>query len=260
MPPLLRGIVTVALALPTQAQIQAGLVDLEARLGQLPDPLGGIVLAVATEAAANLQATMQGLVQGAGAFVANQILGLAGTLSFILGLLVIPVWVLTLVSDERKLKGNVANMFPPAIRPDVVGLGRIVDRVFGTFLRVQVVLAIVVGFLIWLGLTIAQAMGIAEFRYAVTGATLLGFLQLIPELGFFLGFFPILLVLAIGGPVPAATTVVVYIAGEPDRQRGRRDPRVARHPRRAPRRCSSRPSWSSPSSAGCGCSRRRRSS
>ena len=90
-------------------------------------------------------------------------------------------------------------------------LGRIVDRVFGTFLRVQVVLAIVVGFLIWLGLTIAQAMGIAEFRYAVTGATLLGFLQLIPELGFFLGFFPILLVLAIGGPVPAATTVVVYI-------------------------------------------------
>ena len=211
VPPLLRGIVTVALALPTQAQIQGGLVDLETQLGQLPDPLGGIVLAVATEAAANLQATMQGLVQGAGAFVANQILGLAGTLSFILGLLVIPVWVLTLVSDERKLKGNVASMFPTAIRPDVVGLGRIVDRVFGTFLRVQVVLAIVVGFLIWLGLTIAQSMGIAEFRYAVTGATLLGFLQLIPELGFFLGFFPILLVLAIGGPIPALTVVVVYV-------------------------------------------------
>jgi predicted PurR-regulated permease PerM len=211
VPPLLRGIVTVALALPTTAQIQAGLVDFEAQLGQLPDPLGGIVLAVATEAAGNLQATMQGLVQGAGAFVASQILGLAGTLSFILGLLVIPVWVLTLVSDERKLKRNVTSMFPAAIRPDMVGLGRIVDRVFGTFLRVQVVLAIVVGFLIWLGLTIAQAMGIAEFRYAVTGATLLGFLQLIPELGYFLGFFPILLVLAIGGPIPALTVVVVYI-------------------------------------------------
>ena len=155
---------------------------------------------------------MQGLVQGAGAFVASQILGLAGTLSFVLGLLVIPVWVLTLVSDERQLKGNVANMVAPSIRPDVIGLGRIVDRVFGTFLRVQVVLAIVVGFLIWLGLTIAQAMGIAEFRYAVTGATLVGVLQLIPELGFFLGFFPILLVLAIGGPVPAATALVVYLA------------------------------------------------
>ena len=212
VPPLLRGMVTVALALPTEAQIQAGLVDFQARLGQLPDPLGGIVLAVATEAAGNLQATMQGLVQGAGAFVASQILGLAGTLSFVLGLLVIPVWVLTLVSDERQLKGNVANMVAPSIRPDVIGLGRIVDRVFGTFLRVQVVLAIVVGFLIWLGLTIAQAMGIAEFRYAVTGATLVGVLQLIPELGFFLGFFPILLVLAIGGPVPAATALVVYLA------------------------------------------------
>jgi predicted PurR-regulated permease PerM len=212
VPPLLRGMVTVALALPTGPQIQAGLADLETQLGQLPDPVGGIVLSVATEAAANLQATMQGLVSGAGAFVANQILGIAGTLSFVIGLLVIPVWVLTLVSDERRLKANAANMVAPAIRPDVVALGRLVDRVFGTFLRVQVVLAIVVGFLIWLGLTAAQALGIGEFRYAVTGATLLGFLQLIPELGFFLGFFPILLVLAIGGPIPALTTVVVYVA------------------------------------------------
>ena len=65
--------------------------------------------------------------------------------------------------------------------------------------------------LVWLGLVAARELGIAEFPYAVTGGALLGVLQLIPELGFFLGFFPILLVLAISGPIPALTVVVVYV-------------------------------------------------
>ena len=127
---------------------------------------------------------------GAGEFVAGQILGLAGTLSFLLGLLVIPVWILTLVSDERKIKGDVAGMIAPAIRGDMVALARIVDRVFGTFLRVQVVLAIVVGFLIWVGLEIsrrsASPSSATPSRRRCSGRVL----QLIPELGYFLGFFP----------------------------------------------------------------------
>ena len=40
---------------------------------------------------------------------------------------------------------------------------------------------------------------------------LLGGLQLIPELGYVLGFFPILLVLGIGGPIPAIAVLVVYL-------------------------------------------------
>ena len=59
-----------------------------------------------------------------------------------------------------------------------------------------------------------EQLGIASFPYAVTAAVLLGALQLIPELGFFLGFFPIALVLVIGGPVPAASAAVVYIVGD----------------------------------------------
>ena len=73
-------------------------------------------------------------------------------------------------------------------------------------------LAIVVTALIWVGLQGAQALGIAEFKIALTAAVLLGVLQLIPEVGFFLGFFPILLVLAGAGAVPAATLAVVYWA------------------------------------------------
>jgi predicted PurR-regulated permease PerM len=172
----------------------------------------GIVLAVTVETVTDLQAAMTQLVDGIGAFVSQQILGFLGTVSFVIGLLVIPAWVLTLVADERQLKRDAGRVLPAAIRPDVLALFRIVDRVLGTFIRIRVLLAIVVGVLIWFGLVLAREAGLGQFPYAVTAGTLLGTLQLIPELGFFLGFFPILLVLAVGGPVPALTTLIVYVA------------------------------------------------
>jgi predicted PurR-regulated permease PerM len=48
----------------------------------------------------------------------------------------------------------------------------------------------------------------------VTAATLLGILQLIPELGFFLGFLPILLVLGIAGPGPAIAAAIVDVVAD----------------------------------------------
>jgi predicted PurR-regulated permease PerM len=211
VPPLVNGLVQVAGGLPTQAQVQTQLDDFEASLGNLQEPVRGIVLSVTTQAVANLQATLNAVIAGTGKFVADQILGVFGTLSFVLGLLVIPAWVLTLVSDERSIKRKLAGEIAPAIRPDVIALVRIVDRAFGTLLRVRVLLALVVGGLIWVGLELVQAAGIGVPRYQVTASVLLGGLQLIPELGYFLGFFPLLLVLAVGGPVPFAAIVVVYV-------------------------------------------------
>ena len=211
VPPLVNGVIQVAGRLPTRDEVQASLASFEASLGQLQEPIRGIVLAVVTEATTTLRSTMDSAVTGAGQFVANQILGVAGTLSFLLGLLVIPAWVLTMVADERGIKQRGSRLIAPAIRGDVVALARIVDRAFGTFLRTRVLLAVVVGVLVWLGLELLARLGIAEFRYQVTASVLLGGLQLIPELGYVLGFFPIVLVLAIAGPIPAAAVAVVYV-------------------------------------------------
>jgi predicted PurR-regulated permease PerM len=211
VPPLVNGVVQVAGRLPTQAEVQASLASFEASLGELQEPVRGIVLAVVTEATASLRGAMDGAVAGAGQFVAGQILGLAGTLSFLLGLLVIPAWILTLVSDERSIKQRATGLIAPALRGDIVALARIVDRALGTFLRTRVLLALVVGVGMWIGFEIIEALGIGTFRYQVTAAVLFGGLQLIPELGYFLGFFPLLLILGIAGPIPAAAVAVVYV-------------------------------------------------
>lgn len=212
VPPFIHSLVIVAGMLPTADRITAIVDQLQGSLGELQEPIRGIVLAVTSQVVANLAAFLDGVVSGAAGFVTAQILGVAGTLSFVLGLLVIPAWILTMVSDDRAIRRRAVGLVTPGLRPDVVALARIVDRALGTFLRVQVTLAIATGLLVWLGLEGATTVGVAEFKYAVAGATLLGLLQLFPEVGFFLGLVPILLVLAVSGPVPALVVLAVYWA------------------------------------------------
>ena len=211
VPPLVNGLSLVASRLPPPAVVDQRLAELQAQLGTLPEPMRTIVTSVATDVIGNLQGALQGFVSGLAAFVSSQILGVFETASFLLGLLVIPVWVLTVVADERRIKQRGAAAVAPAIRADVYALFRIIDRTLSTFLRVQVLAAIAVGVFVWLGLTAAEGLGVIDVPYEVTAGVLLGVPQVIPQLGFLLGFLPILLVLAVSGPQAFLVVLVVYV-------------------------------------------------
>lgn len=212
VPPLLGGLGIVAGKLPDPERVQAWVAGLQDQVGAIPEPMRSVALAVMSETAANLQGVLQGLVEQAAGAITGQILGIFGTLSNVLGLLVVPTWILTLVADERAIKQRGAGLFPEAIRADVGALFRIVDRAASTFLRVRVLLALVTGALVYAGVSIANGLGIGDGTYAVAAAVLMGSLQLIPELGYLLGFVLLLVPLAIGGPVSALAFGLVYAA------------------------------------------------
>jgi predicted PurR-regulated permease PerM len=209
-PPLITGLGRVATNLPSSADIQASLASFQAQLGDLPEPVRTIVLTVVTDVAANLQTAIRGFADGAADFITSQILGILDTASFVFGLLVIPVWVLTIVK-EREIKRTLASAFSPGLRPDAFAVLRIIDRGLSTFIRVQVLQAIVTGAFIWLGLTFTNAIELTDVQYAVSAAALLGVMQLVPQLGYLLGFLPLLLVLPLSGPVAFATALAVYV-------------------------------------------------
>ena len=211
VPPLINGLSLVATRLPAPAVIDQRLADLQAQLGTLPEPMRTVVTSVVTDVVGNLQSALQGFVSGLAAFVTSQVLGILETASFLLGLLVVPIWVLTVVADERRIKQRGAAVVAPAIRQDVYALFRIVDRSLGTFLRVQVLVAIAVGALVFTGLKVAEGLGLIDVRYEVAAAVLLGAPQVVPQLGFLLGFLPLLLVLAVSGPQTFLVVLVVYI-------------------------------------------------
>jgi predicted PurR-regulated permease PerM len=212
LPPLITGIGAVVDGLPTEAQLEQWAAQIQQQLGTMPEPMRTITVNLLTQVSANIQAVLQGFLDQIAQIVTNQILGVVGTLSTLLGLLVIPAWVLTMVADERTIKRQGARIFAPAVRADVYALFRIVDRALSTFLRVRLLLAIVAGLLIYIGLSGARELGIGEFRFGVAAAVLLGALQLIPELGFFIGFFPLLLALPSGGPDVFVVSLLVYWA------------------------------------------------
>jgi predicted PurR-regulated permease PerM len=211
VPPLIGGIGTVAEKLPNPDAIRAAVADLQAQIGSIPEPMRTVALALMSEVATNLQGALNGMSTKAGELITSQLLGIFGTLSTVLGLLVIPTWILTLVADERAVKQRGARLFPEAIRADVAALFRIADRVASTFLRVRVLLAITTGLFVYAGVSVGNQLGIGDGRYAVAAAVLLGVLQLIPELGFLLGFVTLLIPLAIGGPEAAAAFALIYI-------------------------------------------------
>ena len=122
-----------------------------------------------------------------------------------------------------------------------------------TFLRVRVLLAVVTGVFVYAGISIANQLGVGDGTYAVAAGVLLGALQLIPELGFLLGFVALLIPLAIGGPVAAGAFALVYVGSVKAASTLLEGPAEPGRPRRPPRPAHPRPSWSSASSASSGC-------
>lgn len=210
LPPLIAGVTAVVNGLPSADTLAAWAARIQDQLGTIPEPMRTVAVSLLTEVSANIQAVLQGFLDQAARIVTDQILGVVGTLSTLLGLLVIPAWILTMVSDEREIKRSVARVLTPAIRADTYAFFKIVDRAMGTFLRVRVGLAIATSVFIYVGLAIAREAGIGEFRFGMAAAVLLGVLQLIPELGFFIGFFPLLLALPMGGPPVFLVSLAVY--------------------------------------------------
>ena len=114
---------------------------------------------------------------------------------------------------------------------------------------------------VWIGLEIIERLGIGTFRYQVTAAVAAsGACSSSRSSATSWGSFRLLLILGIAGPVPRRGRGGRLRRRQPDRQRSRRDPRVARACSTSTRRCSSRRSSCSASSASSGCSPPRRSS
>ena len=63
------------------------------------------------------------------------LLGLFEALSFFLGLLVIPTWLLTVVTGQRRAAQEIDRTLPAWLRPDFWAVVRIFDRAFGAFIR-----------------------------------------------------------------------------------------------------------------------------
>lgn len=132
----------------------------------------------------NLNKALNSLLETAQRGALRTVTYLTQTLSFALGLLVVPFWLFVVMRDEHKVWRGFYSLMPGSWREDVRNMVTLVDHVLHSYIRSQVVGMLLVGVIT--GVTFL-VMGI---DLAILWGTLAGVTEVIPIIGPYLGVIP----------------------------------------------------------------------
>jgi predicted PurR-regulated permease PerM len=126
--------------------------------------------------------------------------------------LILQVFVFYLLKDRVALTASFDRSLPDAWRFDVWAVIRSVERVFGQWVRGQLILGFAVGIFTYIGLMILSQLVDPVFgRYAVLLSIIAGVLELVPIIGPIIAAIPAVLLAATAGPVPVAAALGLYL-------------------------------------------------
>ena len=135
---------------------------------------------------------------------------LLNALGALLGLIVLPTWMLMVMSHKNWARIAVDSRITPGLRPDLWAVLAIVDRAAGAYLRGYVVTGFLVGFLTYVLAILVPRLGGPTFGEPLALATFAGVTQVVPVIGPLLGALPALLILAVS-PERAVAYLVIYL-------------------------------------------------
>ena len=139
--------------------------------------------------------------------------GASSFLGAIFGYLLIPVWAFYILKDRVRLLDGFDRALPSAWRPDTWATLRIVERVFGQWVRGQLLLGLTVGIMTFLGLMLLSVTVDPIFgRYAVLLSVIAGILELLPVIGPIIAAVPAILLAATAGLEAVIAAFILYLA------------------------------------------------
>ena len=189
--------------------------DLNTRLGELfawwdrldlPADVKQQIDAAIRDLLANLGSLIPAIIRP----VFSSVVGLIGS---ILGYLIIPVWAFWILKDRPTIVRAFNRAVPAGWRDDTWATLGIVRRVFGSWIRGQVVLGVIVGVGTFVGLLVLGAVVHPVFaRFAVLLAVIAGILELLPIIGPIISAVPAVLLGATAGLPGVVAALLLYLA------------------------------------------------
>ena len=159
---------------------------------------------------AEIQEAMEGVsevvVAAARGVLMRTAAGVQHTLSIVIGLAIMPIFLFYLLRDQEELSDRFFLMLHPSLRRHVRNILGIADRTVGAYLRGQLILGVFVGVLVFIGLF---AMGIP---FSVLLGIISGVTELLPVVGPILGAIPGLLVTLATSPEKFFWVLILYVA------------------------------------------------
>lgn len=141
--------------------------------------------------------------------VVNVTMGSIGSLigtvtQIVITLFTLPFVLYYLLRDGKKIPPFVTKYIPIQARPKVNELFTAINRQVSFYVRGQLIVAISVGFIFWIGFTIVG------LDFALTLGIFAGFLNLIPYLGSFVASIPALIIAVVHSPFMLAKVLMVF--------------------------------------------------
>ncbi|HEX5038984.1 MAG TPA: AI-2E family transporter [Candidatus Limnocylindria bacterium] len=144
------------------------------------------------------------------ALLAPTISAIVRAATFLLGLVVVPVWLFFTLKDRERFSRSVAGAMPPTWRPDVENLLALLGRVGGRWVRGQLLLGASIFVATAIGLGILTLLGFTEFgQFLLILALIAGVLEWFPIIGPIIAAIPAILIgLSISLPAAIAAAVL----------------------------------------------------
>ena len=167
-----------------------------------------------------IRATLEEQLAASGQAIADFLAGLlAPTLNavvraatFILGLVVIPVWLFFVLKDRERFSRTVASAMPPGWRADAENMLALLGRVGGRWVRGQLLLGASIFLATAIGLTILTLIGFSEYgQFTLVLALIAGVLEWFPIIGPIVAAIPAILIGLSISPLAALAAVILYI-------------------------------------------------
>ena len=154
----------------------------------------------------SIQDTLQSLITALQAGVLKTVTVLFGTVSFVLGLFIVPLWMFYIMRDQPEIEASFYRLVPAPYREDVRSIRALIDAVLSAYLRGQVILSFAVAIMSTVGLEI---IGI---DFALLLGTISGVLEVVPVLGPILAAIPIIVVTLATSPSKLFWVILLAIA------------------------------------------------
>jgi predicted PurR-regulated permease PerM len=206
LPPISRQSREFILHLPelgnAMSEIEQGLVGWYEGL-PLPAELRRMLDAQLSGTGDTIAALLRGL-------VAPTINAIVGAATFLLGLVVVPVWLFFVLKDREGFSRSVAGAMPPSWRADTENLLALLGRIGGRWVRGQLLLGLSIFIATVIGLTALTFAGFEQFgQFTLVLALIAGVLEWFPIIGPIVAAIPAILIgFTIGLPAALAAAIL----------------------------------------------------
>jgi predicted PurR-regulated permease PerM len=132
----------------------------------------------------------------------NYVPSVAQSLVSILLILILSFY---LIVDKEKITDEIYNFAPKKWHENLRFIQKVIDDTFASFLRIQVLFAVLAGITTWIVLTIFGV------NFAASTSLIAGILNIIPLIGPLLGMIPAVLVVLISNPANPTEALLVFV-------------------------------------------------